>query len=88
MTIKRLIILLLLLILSTSVHAQRFNQKKMNDTIRYETWEVSLLAQYQTSWLGLGLRHRVELDRALEPGIPLFFEQTQILGDHRTGGSQ
>ena len=49
MTIKRLIILLLLLILSTSVQAQRFNQKKMNDTIRYETWEVSLLAQYQTS---------------------------------------
>ena len=48
MTTKRLIILLLLLILSTSVHAQRFNQKKMNDAPRYETWEVSLLAQYQT----------------------------------------
>ena len=48
MTMKRLIILLVLLILSTSVHAQRFNQKNMNDAIRYETWEVSLLTQYQT----------------------------------------
>jgi opacity protein-like surface antigen len=49
MNMKRLIIMLVLLILSTSVHAQRFNQKKMNGDIRYETWEVSLLAQYQTS---------------------------------------
>jgi opacity protein-like surface antigen len=49
MTMKRLIILLVLLILSTSVHAQRFNKKNENEAIRYETWEVSLLMQYQTS---------------------------------------
>ena len=49
MTIKRLIILLLLLVLSTSVQAQRFNQKKINDGIRYGNWEGSLLLQYQTS---------------------------------------
>jgi len=49
MTMKRLIILLALLILSTSVHAQRFNKKNTNDAIRYETWEVSLLMQNQTS---------------------------------------
>ena len=48
MTLKRLTALLVLLIFSTSVHAQRFNQKNTNDSNRYGTWEVSLLAQYQT----------------------------------------
>jgi len=49
MTIKRLIILLVLLMLSTSVHAQRFNQQKINDGLRYRNWEAGLLLQYQTS---------------------------------------
>jgi opacity protein-like surface antigen len=48
MTSKRLIILLLLMILSTSAHAQRFNKNKIHDGLRYRTWEVSLLTQYQT----------------------------------------
>ena len=48
MTIKRLIILLVLLTLSASVHAQRFNQKKIHDSERYRSWEVSLLVQHQT----------------------------------------
>lgn len=47
MTIKRLIILLVLLTLSASVHAQRFNQK-IHDSERYRSWEVTLLTQYQT----------------------------------------
>jgi len=50
MNIKQLIILLLLLTLSTSVHAQRFNKKKVNDTHRDKTWEASLLLQNQTSF--------------------------------------
>ena len=48
MTIKRLIILLVLLMLSASVHAQRFNQKKIHDGLRYRNWEAGLLMQYQT----------------------------------------
>jgi opacity protein-like surface antigen len=47
MTTKRLIILLVLLMLSTSAHAQRFNQKKIHDSERYRNWEVGLLLQYQ-----------------------------------------
>jgi opacity protein-like surface antigen len=48
MTIKRLVILLVLLMLSSSVHAQRFNQGKINDGLRDRNWEVSVLTQYQT----------------------------------------
>jgi len=47
MTIKRLTLLLVLIALSTSVHAQRFNQKNIFDGIRHGQWEASLLAQYQ-----------------------------------------
>ncbi len=47
MTIKRLTVLLTLLILSTSVHAQRFNQGKINDNDRYGNFEVGMLMQYQ-----------------------------------------
>ncbi len=47
MTIKRLAILLVLMMLSTSVHAQRFNQKKIYDGLRYGQWEASLLVQSQ-----------------------------------------
>jgi opacity protein-like surface antigen len=49
MTTKRLIILLVLLTLSTSVHAQRFNKKQIHDSLRYRNWEAGLLLQYQTS---------------------------------------
>jgi len=49
MTIKRLIILLVLFMLSSSVHAQRFNQNKIHDSLRYRNWEAGLLLQYQTS---------------------------------------
>jgi len=45
--IKRAFILLLLLVASTSLQAQRFNKANIYDGIRYHNWEVSLLAQYQ-----------------------------------------
>lgn len=47
MTVKRLFILFLLLVLTTTVHAQRFNTKKVNDGLRHGQWEASLLMQYQ-----------------------------------------
>lgn len=49
MNAKRLIILLVLLMVSTSVHAQRFNKPKVRDNHRDRTWEVSLVTQYQNS---------------------------------------
>jgi len=49
MKFKRLTILLVLLVLSTSVHAQRFNKNSIHDGLRYRNWEASLLLQYQTS---------------------------------------
>lgn len=48
MNIKHLVALLVLLMLSTSVQAQRFN-KKVHDNHRERTWEAGLLLQHQTS---------------------------------------
>ena len=45
MTIKRLLILALLLSISSSAFAQRFNQKSVYDDLRRGQWEASLLAQ-------------------------------------------
>jgi opacity protein-like surface antigen len=47
MTIKRLLIVLMLIMISTSLHAQRFNQKKIHDSDRYGQWESTLLIQGQ-----------------------------------------
>lgn len=49
MNIRHLVLLLVLLALSTTVEAQRFNKKKIHDNNRERTWEVSLLTQYQNS---------------------------------------
>jgi len=49
MTLKRLILLLALLAFATSVHAQRFNQKKDYEGLRDGTWEGSLLIGSQGS---------------------------------------
>jgi len=49
MTCKRLIVLLLLLAVSSSLHAQRFNQKRDYEGLRDGTWEASLLAGSQSS---------------------------------------
>jgi len=49
MNIKNLVILFVLLAMSTTVEAQRFNKKKIKDTQRERTWEVTLLTQYQNS---------------------------------------
>ena len=40
---KRAFLLLLLIVVSSSVHAQRFNQKKMYDGLRDTQWEASLM---------------------------------------------
>jgi opacity protein-like surface antigen len=48
MNIKYPVILLILLALSAPAEAQRFNKKKIKDTDRERTWEVTLLTQYQT----------------------------------------
>lgn len=47
MILKRLSVLLLLLLISGSVHAQRFNQGKINTNDRYGNFEVGMLFQYQ-----------------------------------------
>jgi opacity protein-like surface antigen len=47
MTIKRITILLVLLVLSTSVQAQRFNQNSISEGLRDGKFEVGLLLQYQ-----------------------------------------
>lgn len=44
---QRLLLLAALLLVSTSVHAQRFNSKKIYEEERHGTWEVSLLMQQQ-----------------------------------------
>lgn len=41
--IKRLVFLLLLLALSTTVHAQRFNKKQIVDGMRHHQWEATML---------------------------------------------
>ncbi|MCU0989490.1 MAG: outer membrane beta-barrel protein, partial [Xanthomonadales bacterium] len=43
MTFNRLIVLLLLLVVSSSLHAQRFNQQREFSGLRDGTWEASLL---------------------------------------------
>lgn len=47
MTLNRLILIAALLLASTTVHAQRFNTKKIHDDLRTGKWEFSLLAQSQ-----------------------------------------
>jgi opacity protein-like surface antigen len=49
MTFKRLILLLVLLTFTGSVHAQRFNKKQEYDGLRDGTWEASLLIGSQSS---------------------------------------
>ena len=44
MTIKRLFIFALLIIVSTTAHAQRFNKKSVYDDLRRGNWEASILA--------------------------------------------
>ena len=49
MTLKRLIVLLLLLSMTSSVYAQRFNQKREYEGLRDGSWEAALLAGSQGS---------------------------------------
>jgi opacity protein-like surface antigen len=49
MTLNRFLILLALLAFATSVHAQRFNQKRDYEGLRDGTWEGSLLIGSQSS---------------------------------------
>ena len=45
MSFKKLLILALLLVVSTTVQAQRFNKKNVYDDLRHGQWEASLLVQ-------------------------------------------
>ena len=45
MTVKRIFILFVLLALSTSLHAQRFNKKQIQDGQRGGQWEATVLVQ-------------------------------------------
>lgn len=45
--LTRLILPVLLILISTSVHAQRFNTQRIHDSDRYGQWEASLLVQFQ-----------------------------------------
>jgi opacity protein-like surface antigen len=49
MTFKRLIVLLLLLAITSSVQAQRFNQKRQYEGLRDGTWEATLMVGSQGS---------------------------------------
>ena len=49
MILKRLTVLLLLLAISSSVHAQRFNQKRVYEGMRDGTWEATLMIGSQGS---------------------------------------
>ena len=49
MTFKRFALILLLLVFSSTLHAQRFNQKQEYEGLRDGTWEASLLIGSQDS---------------------------------------
>jgi len=61
MTLKRLVVLLVLLALSTSLHAQRFNQKREYEGLRDGTWEATLLLGSQGS-LGVSGENGAAID--------------------------
>jgi len=80
MNAKRLIFLLVLLMLSTSVHAQRFNKPKSHDNHRERTWEVTLLTQYQTSSnTDFERGSSLEIDSSVGWGIGVGWNWTQKL---------
>lgn len=80
MNSKRLILLLVLLMLSTSAHAQRFNKPKDRDNHRERTWEVTLLTQYQTSSTNDFERgSSLDIDSSLGWGLGIGWNWTQKL---------
>ena len=78
MTIRRSLILLALIFLSTSVHAQRFNQNKFRDGLRNGNWEAGLLLQYQNSF-GDDFENGsdIEVDSSMGFGFSLGWNWTQ-----------
>jgi opacity protein-like surface antigen len=77
MHLNRLIVLLVLLALSTSLHAQRFNQKREYDGLRDGTWEASLLVGNQSSLDISGEQgSTVAIDSALGWGLTLGWNMT------------
>jgi len=72
MTLKRLTLLLVLLAMTTSVHAQRFNQKRVYEGLRDGTWEASVLLGAQGSLSASGDNgSAVDLDSALAWGFTI-----------------
>jgi opacity protein-like surface antigen len=78
MTLKRLVVLLVLLALSTSLHAQRFNQKREYEGLRDGTWEATLLLGSQGG-LGLGGENgsAVDFDSELAWGFSVGWNWTE-----------
>lgn len=78
MTIRRSLILLALIFLSTSVHAQRFNQNKFRDGLRDGNWEAGLLIEHQTSF-GDSFENGsdIEIDSSMGFGFTLGWNWTE-----------
>jgi hypothetical protein len=77
MTLKRLILLLVLLAMTSTAHAQRFNKKRDYEGLRDGTWEASLLIGSQGSQSAAGDNgSAVELDSALAWGFTVGWNPT------------
>lgn len=77
MPIKRLSILLLLLLVSTTLHAQRFNTKQIHDGLRHGQWESSLIVNYQNSTsLDGEAGSSIDVDKSVGWGFTLGYNLT------------
>jgi opacity protein-like surface antigen len=77
MMLKRLTILLLLLAVSSSLHAQRFNQKREYENLRDGTWEAGLLVGSESSFDAVGENgSAVDIDSELAWGFTIGWNWT------------
>jgi opacity protein-like surface antigen len=75
---SRILLLATLLLVSTTVHAQRFNTKKIHEDVRSETWEFSLLVQQQNgSDLAGEQGSTLDIDSALGWGLTIGYNLTE-----------
>ena len=77
MTMKRIFVLILLLLVSTSLQAQRFNKKTVYDDLRRGNWESSLLVSYgnTASFEGEG-GSSIDVDSAVGWGFTIGYNLT------------
>ena len=77
MTIKRLLILVLLLAISSSLQAQRFNTKQINAGERDGQWEAALLVNYQNGTDFAGENgSSIDIDKAWGWGVTFAYNLT------------